>query len=584
MRSAMLRSQEISRRKLMRALGLGGLSMVGGWSAAGSLLARTPPSPVASGQDLIFRSITPAESGITWVHNNAASEAHYLPESMASGCAFLDYDNDGWLDILMVNAGPCDFFQPSADRRPRNALYRNNRDGTFTDVTAASGLECVAFGMGVAVGDYDADGFPDLYVTAYGRNALYHNNGNGTFTDVTEKAGLDDPNWSTSAVWFDYDNDGRLDLFVCSFVKYSADARNLCGNNLAGEHYYCIPRLFQGRASKLYHNNGDGTFTEVGELSAIGRKMGKSHGVVATDINNDGWMDLFVANDTEPNFLFVNRGNGKFEEIALAAGVAYSDEGRARSGMGVDSADYDNDGRLDLFVANIDHENFSLYHNEGEDSFSDDAPETGIARATHLYSGWGLKFFDYDNDGDMDLILSNGHPDDMVQVDTPGVTYREPLLLFHGNGKTFENVSGGAGPAFQTMWSARGLAVGDFDNDGGLDVLINNNGGPPLLLHNEVGRRNNWVGLHLVGRSCNVEAVGAWIRWGFNGIKRSRLKTAGGSFLSSHDKREVLGIGRATKLDFLEIKWPQPSGKVERLTGVPINRYLTVEEGKGFRT
>jgi hypothetical protein len=554
----MLRSEKISRRKMMRALGLSGLAMAGRWPAASGLPHWIRSATAAApGQDLIFRTIPPAESGITWVHDNAASEAHYLPESMASGCAFMDYDNDGWLDIFLVNTGPCDFFQPPPDRRPRNALYRNNRDGTFTDVTAAAGLEGVAFGMGVAVGDYDGDGFPDIYVTAYGHNALYHNNGNGTFTDVTQRAGLADPNWSTSAVWFDYD--------------------------IAGKHYYCVPRLFAGRASKLYHNNGDGTFTEVGNLSAIGRSAGKSHGVVATDINNDGWMDLFVSNDTDPNYLFVNRGNGKFEEIGFAAGVAYSDEGRARSGMGVDSADYNTDGRLDLFVANIDHENFSLYRNEGGDSFSDVAPETGIARATHLYSGWGLKFFDYDNDGDVDLILSNGHPDDMVEVDTPGVTYREPLLLFHGDGRTVENVSAAAGPAFQTLWSARGLAVGDFDNDGGLDVLINNNGGPPLLLHNEVGRRNNWVGLHLIGRTCNVEAVGAWIRWGFNGVRRSRLKTAGGSFLSSHDKREVLGIGRAPKLDFLEIRWPQPSGKTERFSNVPVNRYITIEEGKGIR-
>lgn len=344
------------------------------------------------------------------------------------------------------------------------------------------------------------------------------------------------------------------------------------------------PASFPGRASKLYHNNGDGTFTETGHLTSIGKKLGKSHGVVATDINNDGWMDLFVTNDTEPNYLFANRGGGKFEEIAFPAGVAYSEAGRPRSGMGVDSADYDNDGRLDLFVANIDHEQFSIYHNDGDESFSDQAPETGIAHATELYSGWGLKFFDYDNDGDVDLILSNGHPDDMVQIDTPGVTYKEPLLLFHGNGGGFKNVSAQAGPAFQQMWSARGLAVGDFDNDGGLDVLINNNGGPPLLLHNEVGRKNNWVGLHLIGRTCNIGAVGAWIRWGFNGKKRSRLKTAGGSFLSSHDPREILGLEKATKLDFLEVQWPQPSGKIERFANVPINRYITIEEGKGIRS
>ena len=504
---------------------------------------------------------------------------------MASGCAFFDYDNDGWMDIFLVNTGPCDFFKPPAHRRPRNALYHNNRDGTFTDVTARAQLEGVAFGMGVAAGDYDGDGFTDLYVTAYGRNTLYHNNGDGTFTDVTEKAGLQDPNWSTSAVWFDYDNDGKLDLFVCNFCEYDGRSTNLCGNNVAGKHYYCIPRIFPGRPSKLYHNNGDGTFTEVGQNTVIGKKLGKAHGVVATDINNDGWMDLFVSNDTESNFLFANRGGGAFEEIGFHAGVSYSDNGRARSSMGVDSADYDNDGKLDLFVANIDHEQFSIYHNEGGESFTDAGLETGISRATHLYSGWGLKFFDYDNDGNVDLILSNGHPDEMVEIDSPGVTYREPLLLFHGNGSGgFENVSNKAGQAFKQLWSARGLAVGDFDNDGALDVLINNNGGPPLLLHNEVGGRNNWVGLSLIGRKCNIGAVGAWIRWGVNGKQHARLKTAGGSFLSSHDPREILGIGDATRLDFLELQWPQPSGKIERFQNVSINRYHTIEEGKGLRS
>jgi hypothetical protein len=571
-----------SRRELLQALGLGSLLAASKWSRAEGLWQNILPSSPAQGA--IFSTVPTSKSRITWVHDNAASEAHYLPESMASGCAFFDYDNDGWMDIFLVNTGPCDFFHPDPAHRPKNALYKNNRDGTFTDVTAGSGLEGTAFGMGVAAGDYNGDGFTDLYVTAYGRNTLYHNNGDGTFTDVTEKAGLLDPNWSTSGVWFDYDNDGELDLFVCSFVEYDASGKNLCGSNAAGKHYYCIPRLFKGRASKLYHNNGDGTFTEVGKGSDIGKKLGKSHGVVATDIDNDGWLDLFVSNDTEPNFLFRNRGNGEFEEIGFAAGVAYSDAGRPRSGMGVDSADYDNDGKLDLFVANIDHELFSLYHNDGENTFSDVAAETGVAQPTHLLSGWGLKFFDYDNDGNMDLILSNGHPDDMVEQDTPGVTYREPLLLFHGNGKTFENVSQDAGPAFQRLWSARGLAVGDFDNDGALDVLINNNGGAPLLLHNEVGSNNNWVGLHLIGRSCNIEAIGAWIRWGVGGQKRSRLKTAGGSFCSSHDPRVVLGIGQAKKVDFIEIQWPKPSTRVDRFTDVPLNRYITIEEGKGIKS
>ena len=576
--------KDFSRRQFLKDLGLGAALVAGGWQMRDGIWQWVAPTGVAAADEgPIFSAVPPEKSGITWVHDNAASEAHYLPESMCSGCAFLDYDNDGWMDIFLVNTGPCEFFHPDPAKRPRNALYRNNRDGTFTDVTARAGLEGVAFGVGVAVGDYDGDGFPDLYVTGYGRNTLYHNNGDGTFTDVTEKAGVADPNWSTSAVWFDYDNDGKLDLFVCSFVEYGMGNKYLCGDNRVGKHFYCIPRLFKGRASKLYHNNGDGTFTEVGQFTDIGKKLGKSHGVVATDINNDGWMDLFVSNDTEPNYLFVNRGHAKFEEVGFNAGVAYSDAGRARSGMGVDSADYDNDGKLDLYVANIDHERFSIYHNDGDENFSDAAADTGVGQATRLLSGWGLKFFDYDNDGNLDLIQSNGHPDDMVEVDTEGVTYREPLLLFHGNGKTLQNVSAQAGPAFQQFWSARGLAIGDFDNDGGIDVLINNNGGEPLLLHNEVGRRNNWLGVRLIGRTCNIDAVGAWVRWGFSGQRRSRLRTSGGSFLSSHNPRMVLGIGQAKKLDFVEIQWPQPSGKVERFTDLPTNRYVTLEEGKGIR-
>jgi enediyne biosynthesis protein E4 len=576
--------KEVSRRQFLKELGLGAALAGSGWRMRDGIWQWVSPARVAAADEGPIFSTVPAEkSGITWVHDNASSEAHYLPESMCSGCAFLDYDNDGWMDIFLVNTGPCEFFHPEPAKRPRNALYRNNRDGTFTDVTAKAGLDGVAFGVGVAVGDYDGDGFPDLYVTGYGRNALYHNNGDGTFTDVTEKAGVADPNWSTSAVWFDYDNDGRLDLFVCSFVEYGMGNKYLCGDNSVGKHFYCIPRLFKGRASKLYHNNGDGTFTEVGQLTDIGKKLGKSHGAIATDINNDGLMDLFVSNDTEPNYLFVNRGHGRFEEVGFNAGVAYSDAGRARSGMGVDSADYDNDGKLDLYVANIDHERFSIYHNDGDGNFSDEASDTGIGQATRLLSGWGLKFFDYDNDGNLDLIQSNGHPDDMVEVDTEGVTYREPLLLFHGNGKTLQNVSAQAGPAFQKLWTARGLAIGDFDNDGGLDVLVNNNGGAPLLLHNEVGKRNNWIGIRLIGKTCNVDAVGAWVRWGFDGQKRSRLKTSGGSFLSSHDPRMVLGIGQAKKFDFIEIQWPRPSGKVERFTDLPLNRYITIEEGKGIR-
>ncbi|MGH9542337.1 MAG: CRTAC1 family protein [Terriglobales bacterium] len=566
-----------SRRDFLRHAGAAGLALAGWRRAEGLWL---PPKPAAGP---LFTDLTPAQTGITWVHDNAMSPDHYLPESMCSGCAFFDYDNDGWMDIFLVNTGRCDFYHPV--HAPRNALYKNNRDGTFTDITEKAGLTGgETFGEGVAVGDYDGDGWPDLYVTAYGHNILYHNNGDGTFTDVTAKAGLSDPNWSTSAVWFDYDNDGRLDLFVCSFVEYGPRNRVSCGANAVGKHYYCIPRIFQPRASKLYHNNGDGTFTEVGQLTAIGKNPGKSHGVVATDINNDGWMDLFVSNDTSPNFLFLNHGGGRFEEIGFSAGVAYSDQGTPRSGMGVDSADYDNDGWMDLYVANIDHERFSIYHNNHDETFTDRAAQDGVGQATFLSSGWGVRFFDFDNDGELDLIQANGHPDDMIEQYDRGVYWHEKPMLFQGDGAgNFRNVSAEAGPVFAQRWGARGLATGDFNNDGGVDVLISNNGQRPLLLRNEVGRKQHWLGVLLVGQHCNRDAVGARVTWRFGDRTRSRMKVGGGSYLSSHDPRLVLGVGGAEGIDWLEVRWPQPSGLVERIAQPPLDRYVTIVEGKGLQ-
>ena len=535
-------------------------------------------------QEPLFEEIPASKSGITWTHDNAMSPKRYLPETLGPGCAFLDYDNDGWMDIYLVNSGPSDFYHPS--KPIRNALYKNNRDGTFTDVTEKAGVAGGTFGMGVAVGDFDNDGWPDILVTSYGRCILYKNNRNGTFTDVTEKAGVATPGWTTSAVWFDFDNDGRLDLFLCSFVDYGTTEHLSCGDNKLGKHYYCIPRVFKGTAGFLYRNNGDGTFTQVQQGTDIAKSLGKGLGVVATDINNDGRMDLFVANDTVQNFLFVNRGPDKsgkwqFEEIALAAEVGYSENGQARSGMGVDAADVFNSGYQDLFVANVDQEMFSLYRNQKNESFRDVAQANEVAQATRLLSGWGLKFFDYDNDGNMDLLLANGHPDDMIENYSAQVRYAEPLLLFHQENGKLRNVSGQAGAVFTKSFPARGLAVGDFDNNGRLDVLIANNGGAPVLLRNNSGKENHWLGIKLVGVKCNRDAVGARITWSAGGMKRSRLKNSGGSYLSSHDPREVIGLGSATKLDSLEIRWPQPSGAVERFSDVPIDRYLTIEEGKG---
>ena len=560
-----------SRRAFLQAAAMGGIgyALPGG---RGGLLRAAAPA---------FEEIAPAASGLTWVHDNAMSPERYLPETMGPGVAFFDYDNDGWMDVLMVNSGPADFFTPAAPLK--HALYRNNRDGSFTDVTEKAGITGATFGMGCAIGDFDNDGYQDVFITAYGRPILYRNRGDGTFEDITERSGLHKaPNWTTSAVWFDYDNDGRLDLFLCSFVEFSLKNNVFCGDNKLGKRFYCIPRVFRPTPSALFHNNGDGTFTDVSAGTDIARAMGKALGVVATDINNDGLLDLFVANDTVQNFLFANRGGGKWEEIGLASEVGFSANGTPRSGMGVDAADLDQDGLQDLFVANVDQEMFSLYRNDGNEFFSDTAAFHGIAQATRLLSGWGLKFFDYDLDGHVDLFLANGHPDDMIESYSQQVKYKEPLLLFRngGDGK-LQNVSAESGPVFAKRFPARGLAIGDYNNDGRIDVLVGNNGEAPVLLRNNAGEGHHWVGLRLQGTACNRDAIGALLTWSVGGQKRTRFKIGGGSYLSAHDPREVLGLGTATALDWLEIKWPAPSGKVERFTDVPIDRYVAIVEGRG---
>ena len=525
-----------------------------------------------------FEEISAERSGIRWRHANGKSFEKYLPESTGAGCAFLDYDNDGWMDIYLVNSGACDFWTP--EKPPRNALYRNNRDGTFTDVTERADVPGNAYGMGVAVGDYDGDGWPDLYVTQYPHSILYHNNGDGTFSDVTAKAGLSAPGWGTSAVWFDYDNDGRLDLFVCHFVEFSKELNKPCGVHEDGRRHYCIPKVYSPKASWLFHNNGDGTFTDVSRDSGIAGHLGKAWGVVATDVNNDGLMDLWVANDTVANFLFINRGNGKFDEIATAAGVAYSADGKARSGMGVDSADFDQDGWMDLFVSNLDRELFALYKNNHDETFDDLALPSGIGKATRFMSGWGLKFFDYDNDGDLDLFLANGNPDDLISSLHGEVTYEEPLMLFHNTGKSFQDVSGQSGPVFATNMSYRGLALGDFNNDGAVDVLISVNDGAPVLLRNNAARQNHWLGIRLVGKKSNPDAIGARVTYQSGDLRRSRMKVGGGSYLSSHDPRMVLGLGKRTAIEFLDVQWPQPGRGTQRFSDLPIDRYITIVEGE----
>ena len=545
--------------------------------------------PLATSGTVTFREADPAQSGVTWVHNNAMSDHRYLPETEPPGVAIFDYDNDGWMDLFMVNSGTAVFFRP---RTPlRHALYRNNHDGTFTDVTQQAGITADLFGMGIAVGDYDGDGNEDLFITGYEKCVLYRNNGDGTFTDVTAGSGINPPGWSTAAVWFDYNNDAKLDLYVAQFVDYSSlrtcGAPESYGGNVQGspaqQRYYCAPRIFRPTPSHLYRNEGGGKFTDVSPEVGISDHLGKGFGIVVTDINNDGYMDLFQANDMVPNLLFVNHKGKSFEEVGLPAGVGYSLSGQARSGMGVDAADFNGDGWQDLFVSNIDQELFSIYENNGDLTFDDLSLKTGVARVTRLLSGWGLKFFDYDNDGLIDLINANGHPDDMVDARSRGVTYREPLILFHdeGNGK-LADVSQSSGEIFKRRVAGRGLAVGDLNNDGYLDVLVGVNGGSPILLWNNAETKNNWLGLHLVGTTTNPSAIGAIIKWQAEGRVRSLLKSAGGSFMSSHDPRVVLGLGKSEKVDWLEIHWPAPSQRVDRFTSLPVNRYVTIVEGKGI--
>lgn len=502
----------------------------------------------------------------------------YMPETVGPGCAFLDYDNDGWMDIYLMNSGPCDFYTPP--RPLRNALYRNNRDGTFTDVTEKAGVAGNAYGMGAAVGDYDGDGLPDIYLTQYPHSILYHNNGDGTFTDVTAKAGVAAPGWATSAVWFDYDNDGLLDLFVCRFVDFSKAKNLYCGYGAENKRWYCKPTAYTPMPCWLFRNNGNGTFTDVSKETGIARSAAKAWGVVAADINNDGWMDLFVGNDTVPNFLFANR-RGRFEEIGLLAGVGLSPFGLARSGMGVDAADYDQDGWIDLFVTNVDHEQYSLYHNNKDETFNDAGPGSGIAATTKMMSGWGVKFFDYDNDGNVDLLLSNGHPDLMVEQRLQDVGYRERMLLFRNTGSGWKNVSAESGPIFSRELAGRGMAVGDFDNNGAVDILVTQNDGPPVLLRNHAGRENHWLGVKVVGRKANIDAIGAKVSYKAGDLLRHQWKVGGGSYLSSHDPRMVLGLGERKKIDWLEVKWPNPSGKTERFTELPVDRYIRIVEGEG---
>jgi enediyne biosynthesis protein E4 len=541
---------------------------------AGLLLAFHPGTACA--QQIQFRDIT-ARAGIHYIHNNGAFGKKYLPETMGPGCAFIDYDNDGWPDILLVNG---ENWPGHPGPVTTAKLYHNNHDGTFSDVTRKAGLAVPMFGMGVAVGDYDNDGYDDIFITALGQSRLFHNNGNGTFTDVTRPAGLGGPNeFSTGAAWVDYDRDGKLDLVVANYVQWSLAGDLFC--TLDGTHKsYCTPESYKGASTRLWHNLGNGKFEDATQKAHLFDNTSKSLGVAILDYNGDGWPDIVLANDTQPNKLYLNKRDGTFEEKAVPAGVAFSEDGVARAGMGVDAADYDRSGRPSLIITNFANQMLSLYHNEGNGLFVDEAPSSEVGRATLVTLGFGCFFFDYDNDGWPDILVADGHIEDQIEKVQKRVSYAEPPHVFRnlGGGK-FTETTQSLGSAFAAPKVARGTAYADIDNDGALDVLMTTNGGRAYLFHNE-GVSNHSLRIKLVGRKSNRDGIGAVITVVSGGEKQWKMVRSGSSYLSQSELAATFGLEKKTKADFIEVDWP--SGQTDRLTRVNAGQTATVQEGKGI--
>jgi hypothetical protein len=530
------------------------------------------PAPQKAPQ-ITFTDVT-EKVGIHWKHVNGATPDKYLIETMGGGAAFLDYNRDGRLDIFLVNSG-CHKFSVNCTSSG-NALYRQNADGTFTDVTKAAGLTSSGYGQGVAVGDFDNDGYPDIYVTGFPRNYLFHNNGDGTFTDITGKAGVAASGWSTSAVFFDYNHDGLPDLFVARYLDWDYDKNIWCGERRPGYRTYCHPDQFKPTSSILYRNNGDGTFTDVTKEAGVD-VPGKALGAVAFDFNRDGWLDLFVANDAVRNHLFRNNKNGTFTEMALDAEVAYSSMGKPQSGMGVDAADVDGDGWPDLWVTNIDYEPNNLLHNNHDETFTDVTIQSHLGSVALLFSGFGTRFVDFDNDGWLDMFVLNGHPLDNVELYHEGVSAQErPFLLHNIGGKQFEEVGPQHGDVFTRKLNGRGLAVGDFDNDGDEDILLVQNGGSPILLRNDGGNRNAWIGFELEGTRSGRDAIGAVVTVTAGGRKLVRELVGGASYCSAHDQRLLIGLGNAEKVTNVVINWP--SGAVSTEHDLVARRYYKLKE------
>jgi hypothetical protein len=541
--------------------------------ALASLSAAQPAAPPQ--KPVTFTDVT-AAAGIRFTHNSGRAGRKYLPETMGSGVAFFDADGDGWIDLFFVNGRD---WEPKG-RRSLQALYLNTRQGGFRDATAGSGLDVQVYGLGVAAGDYDNDGRADVYLTALEGDRLFHNEGSGKFTDVTKAAGIANSNFGTSAAWVDYDKDGRLDLFVANYVQWTAKGDLWCSLDGATKSY-CTPESYPGTASKLYRNLGGGRFEDATARAGAGDPTSKSLGVAVLDFDTDGWPDLFVANDTQPNKLYRNNRNGTFADVGVRSGVAYSEEGIARGAMGADAADYDRSGRPHLLVGNFSNQMLGLYHNEGNGLFVDEAPRSTVGRASLLNLTFGAFFFDYDLDGWPDILAANGHIEEEIGRVQPKVQYRQPPLLMRNLGsKRFEDVSKSAGAAFVRPIVARGAAYGDYDRDGDLDVVLTTNHGPAYLFRNDGGNANNWLTVATRGAKSNRDGIGAIVRVESPSGRQWQMVRSGSSYASQSDLAITFGLGTDTSVSAVHVEWP--SGVKDSVTNVAARQFVTLEEGRGL--
>jgi hypothetical protein len=552
-----------------------------GLSALAALAAFQAPGPAGAAKPVPGKFVEVTSSlAIRFQYLASHTSKKYLPETMGAGVALFDYDNDGRLDLFLVNGAPLSDPTPKgivpqkSEPKYWNRLWHQKADGSFEDITEKAGLQGSGYGMGVAVGDYDNDGYEDLYVTALGGNKLYHNNGNGTFTDVTEKAGVAGSGWSTSAAWVDLDNDGLLDLVVLRYLQWGFDDI-WCGEHKEGLRAYCHPDVFKPIAPLVFHNDGSGHFTEISQKIGFA-KPGKGLGVAIADYDHDGKIDVFVANDSMIEFLYHNKGDGTFEEVGLASQVAVDGDGRTYAGMGVDFADYDNDARPDVLITDLANQRYALYQNNGDSTFTYSSFSTGLSRISMLHSGWGTRFLDFDNDGWKDLVIAQGHDLDTVEINYPNLRYREPMLLVRNTGQGFVDVSADSGDAFQQPWLGRGLATGDIDNDGRIDFVVTTNDGPVHILRNETPTQNRWLTLKLVGHKSNRDAIGAEVTITTLAGRQFATVTTAGSYLSSSDKRVHFGLGQEASVRSIEIRWP--SSIEQTLANVHADQTLQVDE------